>query len=146
MSSSLWPRGLQHSRLPCPSLSPRVCSNSFPQSQWCHSTILSSAALFFWVQSFPASRVFSNESALRIRWPKHWSFSFSKSVLPMYIQDWFPLRLTGLIFFQSKELLRVFSSTTIRKHSVLSLLHCPALTSVHSMWSSTFFFFSFFLI
>ena len=97
MSSSLWPRGLQHSRLPCPSLSPRVCSNSFPQSQWCHPTILSSAALFFWVQSFPASRVFSNESALRIRWPKHWSFSFSISPSNVYSGlisfkiDWFDL-------------------------------------------------------
>ena len=60
-------------------------------------------------------RVFSNESALHIRWPKYWSFS-SASVLPMNIQDWFPLRLTGLLSLLSKGLSRVFSSTTVRKH------------------------------
>ena len=64
---------------------------------------------------FPSIRVFSNESALRIRWPKYWSFS-SVSVLPMTIQGWFPLELTGLISLQSKVLSRVFSSTTIQKH------------------------------
>ena len=65
--------------------------------------------------SFPSIRVFSNESALRIRWPKYWSFS-SVSVLPMTIQGWFPLELTGLTSLQSKVLSRVFSSTTILKH------------------------------
>ena len=65
--------------------------------------------------SFLSIRVFSNESALRIRWPKYWSFS-SVSVLPMTIQGWFPLELTGLISLQSKVLSRVFSSTTIQKH------------------------------
>ena len=56
VSNSLWPHGLQHTRLPCPSLSPVICSNSWPLSLWCHSTISSSAALFsFCLQSFPAS-------------------------------------------------------------------------------------------
>ena len=68
---------------------------------------------------FPCIRVFSNELALHIRWPKYWSFSFS-SVLPMNIQSWFPLGLTGLIFLQSKGLSRVFSSTTFWKHEFFS--------------------------
>ena len=69
VSNSLQPHGLQHARLPCPSLSPGVCSNSYPLSQWCHPTILSSVTLFsFCLQSFPALRSFY-ELALRIRWP-----------------------------------------------------------------------------
>ena len=64
---------------------------------------------------FPSIRVFSSESVLHIRWPKYWSFSFS-IVLPMYIKDWFPLGLTGLISLQSKGLSRVFSNTTVQKH------------------------------
>ena len=65
---------------------------------------------------FPSIRVFSNESVLRIRWPKHWSFS-SASVLPMNIQDWFPLRWTGWLSLQSKVLSRVFSNTTVKNIS-----------------------------
>ena len=64
---------------------------------------------------FPSIRVFSNESALPIRWPKYWSFSFT-SVLPMNTQDWFPLWWTGWISLQSKGLSRVFSNTTVQKH------------------------------
>ena len=80
MSDSLWPRGLQHARLPCPSLSPGVCSNSCPLSWWCHPTISSAASLFsFCPQSFPASRPFSNKLALCIRWQRYWNFSFSIS-------------------------------------------------------------------
>ena len=72
--------GLQHTRLPCPLLSPRVCSNSCPSSQWCHLTILSSVPPLFLLPSvFPSIRVFSSELALCIRWPKYWSFSFSIS-------------------------------------------------------------------
>ena len=77
MSDFLWPHRLQRTRLPCPSLSPAVCSDSCPLSQWCHSIISSSVTSFFSCpQSFPAS-VFSNESILCIRWPKFWSFSIS---------------------------------------------------------------------
>ena len=66
--------------LPCPSPSPGACSNSSPLSQWCHSTISSSVCPLLLLPSiFPSIRVFSNESALRIRWPKYWSFSFSLS-------------------------------------------------------------------
>ena len=64
---------------------------------------------------FPSIRVFSNESTLRMRWPKYWSFSFS-IVLPMNTQDWSPLGWTGWIFLQSKGLSRVFSNTTVQKH------------------------------
>ena len=67
----------------------------------------------------PSIRVFSNESVLHIRWPKYWSFSFT-SVLPMNIQDLFPLGLTGWISLQSKGLSRVISSTTIQKHQFFS--------------------------
>ena len=80
MSDPLWAHGLQHTRLPCPSLSPRVCSNSSPLIRWCHPTISSSASPFSSCpQSFPASGSFSKESALCIRWPKYWSFSFTIS-------------------------------------------------------------------
>ena len=98
VSNTLQSRGLQYTQLSCPSLSPRVCSNSCPSSQWCYPTI-------------PNIRVFS-ELALHIRWPKYWGFSFSIS-LPMDIQGWFPIGLTGLISLLSKRLSRVFSSTTL---------------------------------
>ena len=86
---------------------------------------------------FPSIRVFSNKLDLCIRWPKYWSFSFT-SVLPINIQDWFPLGWTGLISLQSKGLSRVFSNTTVWKHrfSVLSLLHGPAVMSVHDYWKT----------
>ena len=79
-ADSLWPHGLQHARLPCPSLSPRACSNSCPLSQWCHPTISSSVVPFSsWPSIFPSIKVFSIESVVCIRWPKYWSFSFSPS-------------------------------------------------------------------
>ena len=116
MSNSLQPHGLQHARLPCPSLSPWVCPNSCPLSQWCHPINSSSSVpVYPCPQVFPSVRVFSNESALLIRWPKYWSFSFS-IILPINIQDWFPLGLAGWISLQSKGLSRVFSSTTIQRH------------------------------
>ena len=77
MSDSLWPHESQHTRPPCPSLTPRVHSDSRPSSQWCHPAIPSSVVPFSSCpQSLPSS-VFSNESTLRMRWPKHWSYSFS---------------------------------------------------------------------
>jgi len=90
--------GLQHSRLPCPSPSPGACSNSCPLSQWCHPTISFSVNPFSSCpQPFPASLVFSSESALLIRWPKYWSFSFrispshEYSGLISFRIDWFDL-------------------------------------------------------
>ena len=119
MSDSLWSHGLQHTRLPCLSLSPWVCSNSCPLSWWCHPTILSSVTPFSsHLQSFPASGSF----------PMSWLFAWggriigasaSASVLPMNTQDWFPLGWTGWISLQSKGLSRVFSNTTVQKHQFL---------------------------
>ena len=80
MSDSLWPLELQHARFPCPVLFPWVCSNLRSLSQWCHAPISSSVDLFTSCPQssfFSSIRVFSNESALHIRWPKYWSFSFS---------------------------------------------------------------------
>ena len=110
------PRGLQHARLPCPSPTPGAYSNTCSLSQWYHPTISSSVIPFFSRhQSFPASESFQTiqffESAGQII-----GVSVSASVLPINIQDWFPLGLTGWIFLQSKGLSRVFSNTTVQKH------------------------------
>ena len=113
---SLWPHGLQHTRPPCPSLTPAVFSNSCPSSWWCHPTISSSVVPFsscpqsFSVSgSFPMNQPFASggQSA---------GVSASAWVLAMNIQDWFPLGLTGLIPLQPKELSRVFSNTKDQKH------------------------------
>ena len=115
VSDSLRPHGRQHARLPCPSLSPRVCSNSCPLSQWCYPTISSSVTPFSsLLQSFPASGSFPvsqffHSGVQRI------GASASASVLPMNIQNWFPLGWTSLISLLSKGLARVFSSTTVQK-------------------------------
>ena len=116
VSDSLRSHGLQHTRLPCPSPIPGAYTNLFPSSQWCHPTISSSVVPFsFCLQSFPASGSFlmsqffvSGGQSIRV--------SVSASVLPINIQDWFPLGLTGLISLQSKGLSRVFSNTTVWKH------------------------------
>ena len=79
VSNSLWPHGLQHTRLPCPSSFPRVCSNSCPLSRWCHPTISSSVIPFSRLQSFPASGSFLMSQLFAIRWLKYWSFSISPS-------------------------------------------------------------------
>ena len=79
MSNSLQPHGLQHARPPCPSPTSRVYPNSCPLSWWCHPTISSCHPLLLLPSIFPNIRVFSNESALRIKWPKYWSFSFNIS-------------------------------------------------------------------
>ena len=116
MSDSLWPHGLQHARLPCPSLSPRVCSNSCPLSRWRHPIISSSVLPFSSCpQSFPASGFFSM-SQLFVLVGRSIRASASASVLPVNIWGWFPLGLTGLISLQSKGLSRVFSNTTVQKH------------------------------
>ena len=123
MSDSLQPHGLQHDRLPCPSPSPGVCSNSCPLSQWCHPTISSSVVPFsFCPQSFPASGSFPM-SRLFQSGAQSIGVSASASVLLMNTQGWFPLGLTGLISLLSKGLSRVFSSPTVRK---LSILHHSA--------------------
>ena len=113
---SSWPHGLQHNRLPCPSLCPGVCTNSCPLSQWCHPTISSSVIPFSsCTQSFLGIRVFSNESVFCIRWPKYWSFSISPSSEYLGLIS-FRVELTGLIFLQFKGFSRVFSNAKIWKH------------------------------
>ena len=111
---------------PCPSLSSRVCSNSCALSQWCHPTILSSVTPFSSCPQFsPASGSFP-VSWLFISGSQSIGASASASVLPMNIQDWFSLELSGLISLQFKGPSRVFSSTTIQKHQFLasnSLIH-----------------------
>ena len=116
MSDSLQPHGLQHARLPCPLLSPRVCLNSYTLSRWCHPTISSSVTLFSsFLQSFPASESFPMSQLFTSSGQSIWASALA-SILSMNIQGWFPLGLTGWIFLQSKGLSRVFSSTTVWKH------------------------------
>ena len=139
VSDSLWPHGLQHTRLPCPSsLSPGACSNSCPLSRWCHPTILSSVISFSsCLQSFPASGSF----------PMSWLFASggqsigpttSVSALPVNIQDWFPLGLTGLISYSPRDSQE--SSPTPQFKSInslmLSFLYSPTLTSIHDHWKN----------
>ena len=116
MYNSFWPHGLQQARLPCPSPTPDTYSNSCLLSWWCHLTISSSVAPFFsHLQSFPASgslpmsRFFTSDS-------QSIGTATSAWVLPMNIQNWFPLRWTTWISLQSKGLSRVFSNTTVQKH------------------------------
>ena len=116
MSNFLSPHGLQHARLSCPSPPPRTCSNSCPESRWCHPTISSSVVTFFsCLQSFPASGSFPMSQLFPLG-GQSFGVSASASVLPMNIQNWFSLGLTGLISLQSKGLSRVFSNTTVQKH------------------------------
>ena len=133
MSDSLRPHEPQHARLPRPSLSASVCSNSCPLNQWCHPNISSSITHFFSCsQSFPASWSFP-VSQLFTSGGQNFGASASTSVLSMNIQGWFPLGLTGLISLFSKEtnLSRVFCSTSIWKHQFFS--------TQPSLWSSSYF-------
>ena len=136
MSNSLWPHGLQHARLPCLSPSPRACSNSCPLSQWCHPTISSSVSPFSCLQSFPAS-VFSNESAVCIRWPKCWSFNFSISPsndysgLISFKIDWFDLlAVQGTLKSSPTPQFKSINS------SAFSFPYGPTLTSIHDYWKN----------
>ena len=122
MSNSLWPYGMQLARFPCPSPTPRACSNSCPSSRWCHPTISSSVVPFSSCLqscpasgSFPMSQFFASGSQ---------SIGVSVSVLPRNIQDWFPLGLTGLISLQSRGL-----KSLLQHHS----------SKASILWSSAFF-------
>ena len=134
MSDSLQPHELQHVRLPCPSSSPRVCPGSCPLHWWCHPAIsFSDASFSFCPQSFPASGSFPI-SQLFASGDQNTGASASTSILPMSIQSWFPLRLTGLISFLSKGLSAVFSSTIFWRHQFFDAL--PSLRSIshNHMW------------
>ena len=130
MSNYLWPHVLKHHRLPCASLSPGVWPYSCPLSWWCHPTISSSIAAYFSCpQSFPAA-VLSSESALHIRWPKYWSFSFSISLSNEY---------SGLISFRISLQSRGLSSSPTplfksTNSSALIFLYGPTLTSIYKYW------------
>jgi len=119
MSNSLRPHELQNTRLPCPSLSPRVCSNSCPLSWWCYPVISCCVVPFSCLQSFPASRSFSM-SQLFTSGGQSIGASASASVLPMNIQGWFPLGLTSLISLLSKRLSSLFQ----HHNSKASILWC----------------------
>ena len=114
VSVFLWPHGLQHARLPCPSPSPGACPNSCPLSG---DAIQPSSVNHFssCPQIFPSIRVFSNELALCIKWSKYWGFSFSISPSNEY-SELILLGWTRLISLLSKGLSRVFSSTTVWKN------------------------------
>ena len=115
MSNSLWLHGLHHARLPCLSPTPGAYSNSCPSSQQCHPTISSSVIPFSsCLQSFPASGSFPM-SQFFTSGGQSVGVSASASVLPMNIQDWFPLGFTDLVSLLSKGFSRVFSNTTVQK-------------------------------
>ena len=120
VSDSLQPHRLQHARLPCPSPTPGAYSNSCPLSWPSHQTISSSVIPFSSrLQSFPVSGSFPM-SQFFTSGGQSIGVSASASVLPMNIQDWFPLGWTGCISLQSKGLSRVFSNTTVQKHQFFS--------------------------
>ena len=133
VSHSLRPHGLQHTRPPCPPPTFRVHSNSYPLSWWCHPTISSSVVPFSsYMQScppsgsFPVSQFFASGG-------QSIGVSASASVLPMNIQDWFPLGWTGWTSLQYKGLWRVFSNTTVQKHQFFSTqLSSPSNSYVHT--------------
>ena len=129
MSESLWPHGLQHAMLPCPSLTRGACSNSYLSSQWCHPTIYSSVIPFSsCLQSFRVSGSFIM-SQLFTSGDQSIGASASASVFPVNIQDWFPLGWIDLILLQSKGLSRIFSSTSVQKHQFFA--------TYLSLWSSS---------
>ena len=118
MSDTLRPHGLQHARPPCPSPTPRAYSNSCPLCWWCHPIISSSVVpVSSGLWSFPASGSFLMSRFLASG-GQSIGVSASASVFPMTVQDWFSLGCTGWISLQSKGLSRVFSNTTVQKHSV----------------------------
>ena len=139
VSNSLQPHGLQHTRPPCPSPIPRVYSNSCPSRRWCLPIISSSVIPFSsCLQIFPASRYFL-KSQFFASGGRTTGVSASTSVLPMNIQDWFPLGWTDWISLQSKGLSRLSSSTPQFKtinFSVLTILYSPTLTSIHAYWKN----------
>ena len=118
MSDSLQPHGQQQARLPCPSPTPRACSNSYPSSRWCHPTISTPVVLFSCLQPFPASGYFPVSQFFSLG-AQSIGVSASASVLPMNIQDLFPLGLIGWFSLPCKGLSRIFN-TIVQKHQFFS--------------------------
>ena len=135
MSDSLWPHGLQHARLLCSSAFPGAYSNSCPLSRWCH--LILGHPLLLLPSVFLSIRVFYSESALHIRWPKYWSFTFSINP-SINIQDWFPLGLTDWSPYSSRDSKESSTAPQFKSinSSVLSFLHNPTLTSTHDCWKN----------
>ena len=138
VSSSLWPHGLQHTGLPCPSPTHGVYSNSCPLSQWCHPTISPSVVHFSsHLQSFPASGSFQM-SQLFASGGQSIGVSASASVLPMNIQDWF--LQDGLVGSpcSPRDSQESFPTPQVKSISslVLSFLYGPTLTSIHDCWKN----------
>ena len=136
VSDSLRPHESQHGRSPCPSPSPGVHSNSHPSSQWCHPDISSSIVPFFPCpqilpasESFPVSQLFA--------WGSQ-SIGASASVLPVNIQDWVPLRLTGLISLHPRDSQKSSPTSQFKSISSLALgfLYRPTLISIHDSWKN----------
>ena len=124
MSDSLRPHGLQHTRLLCPSPTPRAYSNSCPSCRWCHSTISSCRPLLLPPSVLPSMRIFSNESVLHITWPKYWRFSFGISPSNEY---------SGLISFRMDWLDLLAVQETLKS----LFQHHSSKASI--LWHSTFF-------
>ena len=139
ISNSSQPHGLQHSRLPWSSASPRVCSNSCPLSQWLPSNhLILFHPLLLTSSIFPSIRVFSNESALCIRWPKDWSFSFSISPSNEYSGQ-ISFRMDCLDLFIVQGTLKSLLLHRSSKASILqalSFLYSPTLTFIHDYWKN----------
>ena len=137
VSDSLWPHGQQHARLPCPSPSPGVCSNSCPLSQWCHPTVSCSVALFSCPQSFPASGSFPMSQLFTLG-GQSIRASASASALPMNIQCWFHSGLPDLISLCPKDSQESSPPPQFKSINslVLSLFYGPSLTSVHDYWEN----------
>ena len=137
MSDSLQSHELQHARVPSPSTASTVCSSSCPLSRWCHPIVSSSVIPFSCFQCFPTSGSFPM-SQFFTSGGHNIGVSASISVLPMNIQDWFPLGLTGLISLQSKGLFRVFSTPKVKSinSSVLSFFYIPILISINDYWKN----------
>ena len=138
VSNCLQPHGLQHTRLPLTSLSPGVCSNSCPMSQWCHPIISSSVAYFSsCLQSFPASGS-SPMSRLFASGDQSIGASASAAVLPMNIQDWFAFELTGWSLCSPRDSQESSLTSQIQKYQFFStqLLYGSNLTSIHDHWKN----------
>ena len=122
VSGSLQTHGLPLAKPLCPPPTPGAYSNLSPSSRWCHPTISPCHPLLFLTSNFPSIRVFSNESVLRIRWPKYWRWSFSISPSNEYSELTF-FRMDWLDLLAVQETLKVFSNTTVQKHQFFSAQH-----------------------
>ena len=136
VSNSLWPHELQQARPPCLSPTPRVYPKWYPLSRRSHPTMSSSVIPFSYLQ-LSCIMVFSNESALHMRWSKYWSFSFNISP-SNNTQDWSPLGWTGWSPFSPRDSQESSPTPQFKSinSSALSFLYCPTLTSIHDHWKN----------